>query len=117
VLELLRQSAHIASIQQRIASARNALTERTKGKEKNNLWSQADLGLLHLLSIDRPVVERLAGAKAAYEAVRTSGAEEQHYQSILNVLKALAASLKKVAPTVEATILTIIEFIDDLKSH
>lgn len=114
VLELLREPARIVEVQLLVASAREALIQATRGEEKNRWWSWADLGLLHLLSIERSETERLADAKFAYNKVRVNGAQEQHYESIINVLEPLAAGFEKVNPEVRAPILKII---DDLNNR
>lgn len=111
VLELLREPALIQERKSEITEVKERLIEATK--DSGRYWSWADRGLITLLDLEQSDEDRLADAKEAYIGFGDAGASLDNYDSSIEVLNALAATMATHDPAIERPIREIVQFLED----
>lgn len=98
VLKLLRDPSKHEELESIISNALGIIEKRVSDKDKNNWWAWADFGLLNLLHanlVPSNYKFLLSKAHEAYANFKNNGAEIEHFESAINVLKQLEKEFEK----------------------
>lgn len=115
VLKLLRNPDEHVKLEPIISNSLKIIEQRVIDKDKNNWWAWADFGLLNLLyaNLTPPNCQNfLNKAHEAYINFKNNGADIEHFESALNVLKQLEKEFESVGNTTYLLMQKEVEYLE-----